>query len=219
MIIAKAGPAKDPVFADDDPLVSQLTDRLTAAEKNTSNSANVKGNKRRSDGALVTLSVAALALSVVLLLAAAYSWNVVRQVQALSAELDDLRQFETRIINRLDQYNNGMQAMMEATNNRLSVLQGQIDDAVTRPQSQTTPSRSGAPRVQSPPYSRSFFIPEENKFRPYDPASASLEEQRGFPGQLPPSDGEGSITSVLGGNIQFRRVTAPDGSVKYERIR
>ena len=207
------------MFADDDPLVSQLTDRLTATERNTGKSTNGKANRRRYEAALVTVSVAALALSVVLLLAAAYSWSVVRQVQTLSAELEDLRQFEDRIIKRLDQYNNGMQTMMEATNNRLSVLQGQIDDVISRPQSQTAPSRSGAPRVQSPPYSRSFFIPEENKFRPYDPASDSLEEQRGFPGQLPPSDGEGSITSVLGGNIQFRRVTAPDGSVKYERIR
>ncbi len=163
------------------------------------------GSLGRSTGRSV-LPIAYLVASCILAAATYYNFKAVGEMRELEAELRRLPEFENRISDRLFDFNRGMQSIGEATNNRLAVLQSQLDDLAEKG------SRSSAV-LQAPSAGgdTSFFIPERNQFRPLKPQADAAAAPRQVPS-------EGS-SQIVGVDVRFRRIVGADGSVRYERLR
>jgi hypothetical protein len=165
---------------------------------------------RRSVWVLSGFTLALTAVSVILFAATLYTWNVISQVRDISQKMEEIGAFEKRINSRLDLFNNGIQSQFDKTNSGVANIQVQLSKSISDNRDALTDISAAAAQLGR---QINAYPPGENDA--YQPAPR--EVRLSAPGRSLTKSG--AEVPVDAGQLSFRRIIMPNGSIRYEMVR
>lgn len=145
-----------------------------------------------------------------------YLWSTVSEMRKLQAELNEVRQFEKRILQKLDVFNQGLQNRLEESDRKIQQLtdmNAELSEQISQIPDQLPTNNYAAPPVADPlagtvetgSESQAATAPKPRRLSAPKPKKRKTTSQ-------------GSSRTVTRKVPRYRRIQQPDGSVKYEKI-
>jgi hypothetical protein len=179
---------------------------------------------RRATWVLSAFSCVLLVLTVATWIIASQMWGMLAETRELAGKLENISGFEKRVVSRLDNFNVGVQSLIDKTNGRLGQIQSEAEKASKLSQDSAQRIRIATDQLEM--RMNSFAMqPGLEEQVDYEPPSQPVT--RSAPGRVataasapaanqpPASAGEPAAQ----GSQSFRRITNADGSVTYEKVR
>ena len=143
------------------------------------------------------------------------------EVAALMAKVNEVGAFETRIAEKLERSNVGVQTLINETNNRISFLQGQVSSLPTDTRAIVSELDAIAKNLIAIPAQLATAPSLEPQFEAGEPAPAA---PRAAPRPKRINVAEALTAANAAAPMpkaskSFRRIVAEDGTVRFEKIR
>lgn len=177
---------------------------------------------RRALWILSALYAAAVAVCVLLLLASIYTWRGMAEMRETAARIDQIADFERRINERLNGFNAGVQAMIDETNSRISTIRSEIESAAVSSREATAQLKALTDQLQLRLDSMRWESARADDGDGTDAAPPPREVRRSVPFRQPEAEAKNAPAAAkpqVTASPAFRRSIAPDGSVRYEKVR
>jgi hypothetical protein len=158
-------------------------------------------------------TVAVLAgFAVILMIFAVKLSDGLAQSREVTEKLQRVDEFERRIVARLDSFNAGVQSLIEKTNGGVYNIRSEVEELTKANREAATSIRSTAAELQARVQSMGGGSELTEDIAP-QPVYRSVS------GGASPQPSAAVTEAVASGAANFRRITNPDGTTTYQKVR
>lgn len=170
--------------------------------------------QRRMD-LVLWVSLAAIFSGVLVLGASVQTWRSTSRMAQLTERIDRIEEFETRIIDKLNLFNTGIQALIQELDGEVAALRREVEARGTTGPEAAERLDAAIRRLDLLAESLSAPLPVVEAPAVATPVRRSVTRPAP-PSAEPPA---GNARSLPPPSFRFRRIEGADGSVTYEKVR
>jgi hypothetical protein len=210
-----------PIIRAEDPIAAAATEtglNEERARRTSERTAILQRNFSRIHRAtwiLSGMSMLLLTLAVALMVMSIQISRALSESRRIAAQLEQLGQFEDRILSRLDTFNAGVQSLIGKTNDAIYNIRGEVEQTAKTVRDASAEIKTTADQMQLRMTGTAWQTDGES---PPGPVRRSVQRppDTATADQAPPA---ALPTALATPSMPFRRIVNPDGSTTYQKVR